>query len=51
MQESPYENNMMNFNQFPSNPLDQNQAIKRLPNPQNYKIVKCKNFETGKIKI
>lgn len=25
-------------------------AIKKLPNPQNYKIVKCKNFEaTGKM--
>ena len=36
------------MNSFPfynQQPLEQ-MAIKKLPNPQNYKIVKCKNFET-----
>ena len=45
---SSLDNNMINFNQFLNNPIDQAQVIKRLPNPQNYKIVKCKNFDTGK---
>ena len=39
---------MMNFNQLLNNQMDQAQAIKKLPNPQNYKIVKCKNFDIGK---
>jgi hypothetical protein len=37
----------MNFNQFQINPTDQVHAMKKLPNPQNYKIVKCKNHELG----
>lgn len=40
---------MMNFNQFQVNPLDQVHAMKKLPNPQNYKIVKCKNYDSGSI--
>ena len=41
----------MNVNMNMNNPYNINQveqlAIKKLPNPQNYKIVKCKNFESG----
>jgi hypothetical protein len=37
--------NMTAMNQF-----DQ-QSQKKAPNPNNYKIVKCKNFETSKIFI
>ena len=33
-----------------SNEFGQGQQ-KKIPNPQNYKIVKCKNFEKGKISI
>ena len=36
---------MNNFPFFNQQPVEQ-VAIKKLPNPQNYKIVKCKNFET-----
>ncbi len=31
-----------------SQDLGQNNS-KKIPNPTNYKIVKCKNFEKGKI--
>ena len=43
---------LSNLMGYPQN-FDNNQspveqvAIKKLPNPQNYKIVKCKNFEMG----
>ena len=30
-----------------TNDLGQSQVNKKIPNPQNYKIVKCKNFEKG----
>jgi hypothetical protein len=35
-----------NFNTT-NQPVEQ-VAMKKLPNPQNYKIVKCKNFDMGK---
>lgn len=28
-----------------------NNPTKKLPNPANYKIVKCKNFERGKLYV
>lgn len=39
----------MYINQYVNDPFDQSEAIKRLPNPQNYKIVKCKNFDSGNL--
>jgi hypothetical protein len=48
MQDPMFNNSMgYGFNQG-SQPIEQ-VAMKKLPNPQNYKIVKCKNFEMGKI--
>ena len=35
-----------NFNNTSSD--DQSSPNKKIPNPQNYKIVKCKNFDRGK---
>ena len=44
-------NNKMNQPNFYNNQPIEQVAIKKLPNPQNYKIVKCKNFDnTGKKK-
>ena len=41
-------NYQQNLNNSSSNQPIEQIAIKKLPNPQNYKIVKCKNFEMGK---
>ena len=48
----------MNFQNFSNNNNNNNNsqqveqnAIKKLPNPQNYKIVKCKNFDMGMYKL
>ena len=49
MQDPMMLSNLMGYPQnFDNNqsPVEQ-VAIKKLPNPQNYKIVKCKNFEMG----
>ena len=42
-------NNAMGYNFNVSNQPIEQVAMKKLPNPQNYKIVKCKNFETGNL--
>lgn len=39
---------MQNFGQFDQ---QQQQTQKKTPNPNNYKIVKCKNYDTSKKKL
>ncbi len=41
-------NNPMGYNFNSTNQPVEQVAMKKLPNPQNYKIVKCKNFDMGK---
>ncbi len=38
----------MNAPMMSSMPMDYSQGTKKQSNPNNYKIVKCKNFEQGK---
>jgi hypothetical protein len=50
---SYYNPNYSNFNTGESSQSSlgtgQGQNTKKIPNPSNYKIVKCKNFEKGKL--
>ena len=39
---------MMNASIMSSMPMDYSQGTKKQSNPNNFKIVKCKNFEKGK---
>jgi hypothetical protein len=48
MQDPMMFNNPMGYNFNTTNQPVEQVAMKKLPNPQNYKIVKCKNFDMGK---